>query len=60
MFKERIIESTSKKMNKDLLLWYKGKVLELSGFLLRKAKEENVPVKSNNAFESRKLEVILK
>lgn len=60
MLEEKIVESIGKRRNKDLPFWYKDKILELSSFLLKKAKEENVPVKSNNTFESRKLEVILK
>ncbi|UCB57567.1 MAG: hypothetical protein JSV30_03000 [Candidatus Omnitrophota bacterium] len=60
MLKERIIEITGRRKNKDLPFWYKDKVLELSGFLLKKLKEENMPVESNNVFESQKLEVILK
>lgn len=60
MLKEKIIESIGKKASKDLPFWYKERVLKLSSFLLKKIKEENMPIKSSNIFESRKLEVILK
>jgi len=60
MLKEKIVKSIGKRANKDLSLWYKGKVLELSGFLLKKAKEEGILVESNKSFESRRLEVVLK
>ncbi len=59
MLKEKIIESIGKRTNKEFSFWYKSKILELSGFLLKKAKED-VKIKSNNFSESRKLEVILK
>ena len=59
MIKEKIVEKTGGKMNKNLPIWYQGKVIELAGFFVRKLKEENVPI-NNAAFEHKELEVMVK
>jgi len=59
MIKEKIIEKMGRKMNKNLSLWYQGKVIELAGFFVKKLKEENVPI-NNMAFEHKELEVMVK
>lgn len=59
MIKEKIIEKMGRKMNKNLPLWYQGKVIELAGFFVKKLKEENVPI-NNTAFEHKELEVMVK
>jgi hypothetical protein len=59
MIKEKIIEKISRKMNKNLPLWYQDKVIELAGFFVKKLKEENIPI-NNAALEHKELEVMIK
>ena len=58
MIKEKIIEKIGRKMNKNLPIWYQGKVIELAGFFAKKLKEENVPI-NNMTFEHKELEVMV-
>ena len=60
MIKDEIIETTGKKVNKNLSVWYQSKVLELADLLLRKVEKESIQVKSNRSFEPYELEVITK
>ena len=59
MIKEKIIEKTGRKINKNIPLWYQGKVVELAGFFVKKLKEENIPI-NNAALEHKELEVMVK
>ena len=59
MIKEKIIETVGKKMNKNLPMWYQGKVIELAGFFVKQLKEENVPI-NNVSFEHEELEVMVR
>ncbi len=59
MIEEKIIEKIGRKMNKNLPIWYQGKVIELAGFFVKKLKEENIPI-NNAVFEHRELEVMVK
>ena len=59
MIKEKVIEKMGRKINKDLPIWYQGKVIELAEFFVKKLKEENVPI-NNAAFEHEELEVLVK
>ena len=40
MIKERIIEKTGRKANKDLSAWYKNKVAELASLLIKNLNEQ--------------------
>lgn len=60
MIDEKIIERTGKRINKNFAMWYQNKVLEMTDFVVKKLKNENITVKNHQPIESCELEVMVK